>query len=232
MGGYGSGQWRTARYATVEDCCVFDVAWLKQRGALCPGSFTTGTASWTRGEEPAGSIGWAADVLYHSRDSPSVQLCYGAGAEDVDERVALLHTRPPYGGVRWWFGCPRCGRRSAKLYLPRGATRFRCRRCYRLAYQCQRETQADRLLRRGRKLWRRIGADTGTAPRMGQKPKWMRKRTYWRLREQANALDAVSFCLAIGRFLPHLVPRDFDPHRAARPTPQRPRRRRKRDRKP
>jgi hypothetical protein len=228
MGGYGSGQWRSARHMTVEQCCVFECAWLRRRGALESGGCAWGQSFWTLrpSGEAAGSIDWQADL--RDLSAPLVWLRYHAASERVDERVPLVPTEPPYGGTRWWFSCPRCGRRCAKLYLPSGATRFRCRRCHRLVYQCQRETRSDRMLRRAEKLRRHIGCAPGESPRMAQKPKYMRNRTYWRLREQANALDAVSFCLAVGRLLPHIVPPDFDPLRAAGLTPQRTRRRRKR----
>ena len=202
MGGYGSGEWRSARYARVEDCCVLGAAWLRSRGAIRAGCMVTGTASWTRrpSGELAASIWWEADL----RDpaAPCVWLRYRAGAARVDEAVPLHRTAPNYGGTRWWFGCPRCGRRSATLYLPPGAERFRCRRCYRLAYQCQRETAPDRMLRRAHKLRARIGCAPGELPRMSQKPKWMRKRTYWRIRDEAESWDAAGLCLGFARLLP------------------------------
>jgi hypothetical protein len=40
-----------------------------------------------------------------------------------------------FGGSRFLFLCPRCLRRTAKLYLPSGGIHFRCRICYRLTYQ-------------------------------------------------------------------------------------------------
>ena len=103
------------------------------------------------------------------------------------------------GGARW-----RRAARAAKLYLPPGATRFRCRRCCRLAYACQRETQPDRLRRHARKLWQRIGCDPGELPRKAQKPKYMRNSTYWRIRDEANTLDGASMYLACRRWLPGL----------------------------
>ena len=80
------------------------------------------------------------------------------------------------------------------------------------------------MLRRAQKLRARIGCAPGESPRVGQEPKYMRMRTYWRLREQANALDEVSFLLAVGRFLPHVVPSAFARMRAAETRPRRRRR--------
>jgi hypothetical protein len=47
------------------------------------------------------------------------------------------------GGRRPWWCCPACGRRCGVLYLPPGAGRFACRRCYDLAYA----SQQDRMCR-------------------------------------------------------------------------------------
>ena len=48
---------------------------------------------------------------------------------------ALTTTTPRFGGLRYWFLCPRCGRRAGKLYH---VERWACRRCHNLAYQSQR----------------------------------------------------------------------------------------------
>ena len=48
---------------------------------------------------------------------------------------ALTTTTPRFGGFRYWFLCPRCGRRAGKLYH---VERWACRRCHNLAYQSQR----------------------------------------------------------------------------------------------
>jgi hypothetical protein len=133
----------------------------------------------------------------------SYRVTGGAQPEDVADEFPLVTTEPHYGGVRWWVLCLGCGRRVAKLYLPPGARRFRCRCCYRLAYQSQREAASDRWSRRARKLWRRIGADVGESPRYPSKPKWMRERTYWRIWHEANALDDAAIGLAFARAFPN-----------------------------
>jgi hypothetical protein len=51
--------------------------------------------------------------------------------QDVYLHTTTLH----FGGVRWWFRCPRCGRQSAKLYLPRHGSVFLCRVCHDLTYE-------------------------------------------------------------------------------------------------
>jgi hypothetical protein len=62
---------------------------------------------------------------------------------------------------RWWFRCPRTGRRAAKLYLPNGGFTFASRQAYGLVYACQREPAQDRALRRAFKLRAALGSDGG-----------------------------------------------------------------------
>ena len=61
----------------------------------------------------------------------SYQLVAGEGsAVAVDEVVNLRSTETSLGGIRRWFACPGCNRRSRILY---GGPRFRCRLCHGLS---------------------------------------------------------------------------------------------------
>ena len=73
------------------------------------------------------------------------------------------------------------------------ASGFASRRAYRLGYAVQRESPRDKAFRRARKARHKIGgADNLSLPLPG-KPKWMRWRTFWRLRGEADrALGAVN----------------------------------------
>jgi hypothetical protein len=85
---------------------------------------------------------------------------YSTGEEvEIHDKIFLATTRPPFGGLRWWFVCPHLNRRVRKLYLPLGGRHFWSRRAYELAYRSQRETKYDRALRRARKLRLRLGVD-------------------------------------------------------------------------
>lgn len=72
------------------------------------------------------------DVFLLCRAQESVMLLYQqADGKPSLQRVWLNSTAMPrWGGVRWWWHCPRCGRRCRILYgLP-----FFCRRCHGLTY--------------------------------------------------------------------------------------------------
>jgi hypothetical protein len=109
----------------------------------------------------------------------------------IDDKVFLLTTRPPFGGLRWWFVCPRLNRRVRKLYLPLGGRHFRSRRAYRLPYSSQRETVYDRAMRRARKLCLRLGGDPAddTYP---DKPKRMHRATYNRIMDELVSPDRIA----------------------------------------
>jgi hypothetical protein len=99
----------------------------------------------------------------------------------ITDRVQLAWTTPTYGGRRWWFLCPKTGRRTAKLYLPNGGWHFWSRQAYGLGYACQREDRRKRLRRRAAMLNHQLGGESwSTWSDPPAKPKWMRWRTYER----------------------------------------------------
>jgi hypothetical protein len=109
----------------------------------------------------------------------------------IDDKIFLATSRPPFGGLRWWFVCPQLNRRVRKLYLPLGGRHFWSRRAYELAYASQRETKFDRALRRARKLRLRLGGDSAD-DECPDKPPRMRWATYNRLMDRLAAADAVT----------------------------------------
>jgi hypothetical protein len=197
MGGIGSGPWGTARYYTVEESCVLDTAWLRIRGVLKVGLVARSTSTWTRGGEHVASIAWQVDTTEPGWEH--IELSYTVrsrdqAAEEIRDHFTLVTSQPHFGGVRWWFACA-CGRRCGKLYLPPTARHFRCRTCYRLVYACQRETDADRMLRRAHKIRRRLNPDIALS--RPPKPRWMRWATYRRQLDQADALETQALVTAL-----------------------------------
>jgi hypothetical protein len=66
----------------------------------------------------------------------TLQLYFNREDVSVEQDIRLVNTDPNYGGVRWWFLCPRCSRRASRLHLPsRGGSRFFCSRCHDLSYE-------------------------------------------------------------------------------------------------
>ena len=189
MGGYGSG--RSGGRATTENGLTLSLSELMP---FRPGFVSSGSLVWRniRAGERIGSIGYEAHLR---QESGRVRLMYTTTRWDGERResdywVQLETTPQPFGGRRWWFICPRTGRRATKLYLPNGAFTFASRQAYRLAYPCQRETACCRALRRAFRLRGKLGAEGGIGDYV-EKPKWMRWRTYNRMLEKISAAEEV-----------------------------------------
>ena len=100
--------------------------------------------------------------------------------------VRLEATAQPFGGLRWWFRCPRTGRRAVCLRLPLGGHQFWSRHAYGLGYASQREDGKGRAQLQAEKLYAALGGDGSWMDGAPPKPKWMRWATYER---KARKLD-------------------------------------------
>lgn len=168
MGGYSSG--RKSENSCTDDHLAIDVKQWQREGRLIDGSnFNT---TWSRASKEIGNMGVRAEnghiILTYSWQKPSGE------SGRLDYPVSLQTTSCHYGGVRYWFTCPAvgCGKRVAKLYL--GDKYFACRHCYRLTYNSQRETKADRGYRGADKVGKNLAGCPvlRTHPAVG-KPKGM-----------------------------------------------------------
>lgn len=199
MGGFGSG--RRGWHASIEatDSYVLNASALR---GIRPGATGSGILTWGDGFEVSVTVETINDdvrlILEHEHRS----------SREAEAKfrycVDLTETRPHFGGRRWWFRCPRSGRRVGRLFLPLGGFQFWGRRAYALAYQCQRESYLDRSMRRARKLHRRLGGDGNDYTCPPPRPKGMRQRTYDRLWERwyqaAERADYVFAAEALRRF--------------------------------
>jgi hypothetical protein len=196
MGGPGSeNRWRYGAKSTTDDYRILDVRRLAREGMLRPGYW--GGWQWTRDGETVASVQMRAEqdrvvLVYQHRSG---------GGEWKDERypVRIAHTQCNLGGERPWFICPAlgCGRRVAILY---GGGIFACRHCYQLAYASAREDVCDRAARRADKLRARLGWEPGILNGNGDKPKWMRWRTFERLVAAHDAVVSESLATMAQRF--------------------------------
>lgn len=187
MGGIGSGRRNQCGKDTTGDMQALDVRRLQRDGLLIPG-LVFGWQWSIRGKEVA-SIQIRTEVK-------CVILNYRIRSNSGEWRpmeypVYLEWTGLHYGGRRPWFLCPKegCGRRVAILF---GGSIFACRHCHKLAYECQRETNDDRAMRRADHIRRRLGWRPGIANPTGWKPKGMHWRTFERLRTEHDAFVSAS----------------------------------------
>jgi len=103
------------------------------------------------------------------------------------QKIRLSRTTCNYGGSRTWFICPDCNRRTLCLYwrVTDGIPDLRheklsCRICHKLVYASERRDRGRGDLNRANHIYARIGG------KYGEKPKYMRQKTYDRLRQQAK----------------------------------------------
>ena len=184
MGGLGSGRhWHYGAKSTTHNYYSLDVRRWAREGILRSGY--RGSWQWTRNGEVVASIQMCSEkdrviLIYRHRS---------AGDEWKDERYSVRVVRTPcnLGGSRPWFVCPalNCRRRVAILY---GGGIFACRQCYQLAYASTREDAGGRATRRADRIRVRLGWEPGILNSDGDKPKWMRWRTFFRLVDQHDEL--------------------------------------------
>lgn len=148
------GRYYLDKKDTVEDCRSVSISFRKKHSYFSRYGYQSGRILWKNsfGEE-TGSIGIAVGV---SEGEKYVRFYYtvtdrNTGEKtDYDYEVQLATTPCNFGGVRYWFICPLskngiyCGRRVAKLYEPRGAVYFGCRRCHNLTYESRNEPRLAR----------------------------------------------------------------------------------------
>jgi hypothetical protein len=176
---------------TVEGCLRLDIDKMMRWGVIQPGDHLFGEMTFNFNDDKLTiKFESVVDELHGSwlRLQYAINDYWTGQTHQVDDKIFLVSTQPPFGGLRWWFLCPRLNRRVRKLYLPLGARHFRSREAYRLAYPSQRETAYDRAMRRVHKLYLRLGGDPadGEHPK---KPKRMRWTTYNRLIDQLAAAE-------------------------------------------
>jgi hypothetical protein len=191
-GGYGSG--RGGGRPTVESAFRIDIDALRRDGLIRLG---VRGGCVIRFSGPYCDLDVECETHIDGAGNDWVRLKYEMtdywtdGPFEIDDKIFVATSRPPFGGLRWWFVCPHLNRRARKLYLPLGGRQFWSRRAYELAYASQRETKFDRALRRGRKLRLRLGGDPDD-DEYPDKPPRMRWATYSRLMDRLVAADGVT----------------------------------------
>ena len=194
VGGLGSG--RQGGRPTVEAGFALDINKLLRDRSIRPGQRVWwSTLHWTvvaTGREVA-SLGYEASLLDPAAAWMRLRYTIGDGEarRAFDYKVDLTTTRPPRGGLRWWFLCPSSGHRCAKLHRPPSGDLFAARQAWRLGYASQRVAPLERRRQaahdRASRIRRRLGGEGSSFPyyaAVPPRPKGMWRRTYRRLRRQ------------------------------------------------
>jgi len=134
MGGFGSG-WHRRHKIPVEYCIVLDSLEMAVRcfdlpNVSAPGRRVHGRPVVGLHFMPVGTQGRDSAVCIDSLLAHGRELI-------LKQVIRFLCSRSSFGDLRWWFSCPRCGRRVAKVYLPPepAEPEFACRECHQLTYR-------------------------------------------------------------------------------------------------
>lgn len=178
MGGFGSGRGQRGK-DTTNNMRPLDIRKLQREGQLKPGR--SSQTYW----KPRDRI---TALIQINAEEGRIVIHHLACEQGMKYPVFLEWTGCNLGGQRAWFLCPGqgCGRRVAILHGG-NSTRFACRHCHKLAYECQRETGDDRAARRADNIRRHLGWKVGIANPVGDKPQGMHWRTFARLKSAHDA---------------------------------------------
>jgi hypothetical protein len=159
MGGYSSGRYRTRNRGTVDAALRLDLRVMRRQGFLVAGAVTSGVQRWTRvatGEE-SGSVGVTVNLA--DPDAGFVVVRFNLNGDPRVQEIQLESRPMRYGGRRYYFLCPKHGRRCEVLPMVGGV--FASRQAGRLTYQSQSADQIDRMRDRAHRLEKRLWPDKG-----------------------------------------------------------------------
>lgn len=168
---YGAG--RPGWHVKAEHCRSIDARRWAREGIL-QAAGRAGGWGWT---DP--DTGKQLASIGYSVVPGALTLIYTMNGDPMRQHVPILSTGCTYGGRRYWFGCPWCGKRVAILYLRNLG--FACRKCNRIAYASQSDDELGRTWRKQSKIERKLDEHW-------RRPKGMHRATHERL------VDVISDC--------------------------------------
>ena len=122
---------RRNRTVIVEECLRIDAADLRRFAVFR--DCVRGRLSWTQGDTEFAT----AEFGFTCESAGTVVLEIELRRCEQRKRttIPLETTTPHFGGVRFWFRCPRCGRRVRTLFATQKELSPACRRCHDLQYR-------------------------------------------------------------------------------------------------
>ena len=187
--------YRYNKKETTDSKLRLSIDYLIKERLLKNNQLSNGSLRWSSisSGENRGSVSFTADLC----ESYSITLKYQFNkAEDIETKIYLTTTAPYFGGVRYWFLCPRCGKKFSFLY---GGKYFLCRTCHSLCYESQQLSYPYRMLEMSRKYERRAeNKEKGYGKKKG-----MHLKTYEKLlnkSERYESRGAMSIAKIIDKF--------------------------------
>lgn len=105
---------------------------------------TSGEITWSRNGEVYSSMGY--DIIYNESLPFRLDLKYkdAETEKSYNPKITLSKSECNYGDFRYWFHCPNCERRSAKLYFYNHLPY--CRHCLKLSYESNNRSKSYRYM--------------------------------------------------------------------------------------
>jgi hypothetical protein len=175
------------RHRVVHTCCIEETVWLDIRllrawGFLKAGALTRGVVNWRARGVDLRSAQVTANLLNALRITV---VWHGLDGLPETQTIAIERTRCRFGGWRYYFTCPRLGRRCEVMPLLDGE--FASREAHAITYASQSEGELDRAYRRRDKLRGRLEGANGIRTPTGVK----RERMAVQWREAARKARAL-----------------------------------------
>jgi hypothetical protein len=109
---------------------------------------------------------------------------------DRSQAFGIAWIRTGFGAHRAIFVCNSCRRGAIRLFDRHGT--YACCHCHRALYASQKYNQTGRKRLQASKLRLQLGGFPDIREQLPAKPKWRRRKTYLRIRNKIQALEATA----------------------------------------
>lgn len=171
--------YRYDKKQTTDDLLNLSVSYMKKQKCWCESSINNGVLTWKRyfadgTHMERGAISFLSNFI---GENHYLELDYlFQKKEHLKYRVQLIKSYPYFGGVRYWFKCPKCGRKVSSLYCQKY---FLCRHCLNLCYKTQQMSLRDRLMEKSLKYQNK-------AMENNCKKRWIHWKTFEKLMDKSD----------------------------------------------
>ena len=124
--------------------------------------------------------------LRDATPNTTIHFKYKHNGKDYNYHVKLDRTPCHYGGYRYWYLCPHCGKRTSVLYR---AGLYECRHCIGANYQTQLNQPLDNIRRKMHKVASKLKWVEVGYKEVPLRPKGMHQKTFDRLHGYYQELE-------------------------------------------
>ena len=124
--------------------------------------------------------------LRDATPNTTIHFKYKHNGKDYNYHVKIDRTPCHYGGYRYWYLCPHCGKRTSVLYR---AGLYVCRHCIGANYQTQLNQPLDNIRRKMHKVASKLKWVEVGYKEVPLRPKGMHQKTFDRLHGYYQELE-------------------------------------------